>query len=523
MTYYQPIKNGSQVLAHDAFDVQIHAEAEATFPKLKYPAFMEGQHFRKKTLDTAGALTRDVFWSFHKRVPQVAPVAELTTAHLLNQAIMQQMMSTSEWQQIRAMGTANDLVSSTIATIGVIQRAIENLDDKLRREINRVSRAEEKMQELFSQAGTLDKLASQTTDQEQAAWMRDKAAETSKKARRKQKYTERKAKELAEPISEAATAMRMAVREGLREAEQDIEIIQNAMAAFGGNGFSLGSSAAGQTASGIQEKIKMAQEISDSSRLKAIAKLCGRMKNIAFAIQKSKSDKSKSEINSITTGRNIARLLPSEMGLLSDPDLENLFYLRYAQRRLHQYQLEGKEKQGQGPIIVALDSSGSMKDSDYTGMTREVWSKSVMLALLAIARKQQRDMTVLHFAGVSYHLKEFRFPKGEGSAGEILACADWFYEGGTEFEYWMRRTTEIVDESAYNNADVICISDGAAYISNYLQETWAKCRQEREMRSYGILIGDEPGMYTMQQITDLTINLTDLADDATALKTVFSI
>jgi uncharacterized protein with von Willebrand factor type A (vWA) domain len=63
-----------------------------------------------------------------------------------------------------------------------------------------------------------------------------------------------------------------------------------------------------------------------------------------------------------------------------------------------QYDLIGHETEGQGPIIIAIDESGSMT-TDYGGMTGEVWSKAVMLALLSIARLQKRDLAVIHFSG----------------------------------------------------------------------------------------------------------------------------
>ena len=33
------------------------------------------------------------------------------------------------------------------------------------------------------------------------------------------------------------------------------------------------------------------------------------------------------------------------------------------------------------------------------GVVKEAWSKSVMLGLLAIARRQKRDLAVIHFSG----------------------------------------------------------------------------------------------------------------------------
>ncbi|HEU0173564.1 MAG TPA: hypothetical protein VFV58_04825 [Blastocatellia bacterium] len=69
-----------------------------------------------------------------------------------------------------------------------------------------------------------------------------------------------------------------------------------------------------------------------------------------------------------------------------------------AERDLMQCDLIGHEPQGQGPIIIAIDESGSMT-ADYGGMTCEVWRKAVTLALLSIVRLQKRDLAVIHFSG----------------------------------------------------------------------------------------------------------------------------
>jgi hypothetical protein len=127
------------------------------------------------------------------------------------------------------------------------------------------------------------------------------------------------------------------------------------------------------------------------------------------------------EITSITAGTNIERLLPSEIALLADPDLEDLFYLKFAEHNLMQYDLIGHEPEGQGPIIIAIDESGSMM-TDYGGMTGEVWSKAVMLALLSIARLQKRDLAVLH-PGIRSSSGVKVLPRGGLNAqiGEIIS------------------------------------------------------------------------------------------------------
>jgi hypothetical protein len=48
------------------------------------------------------------------------------------------------------------------------------------------------------------------------------------------------------------------------------------------------------------------------------------------------------------------------------------------------------------------------------GLSGEVWSKAVVLALLSIARLQKRDLAVIHFSGPN-DLRLDLFPKGEAA------------------------------------------------------------------------------------------------------------
>jgi uncharacterized protein with von Willebrand factor type A (vWA) domain len=93
-----------------------------------------------------------------------------------------------------------------------------------------------------------------------------------------------------------------------------------------------------------------------------------------------------------------------------------------------QYDLIGHEPQGQGPIIIAIDESGSMT-TDYGGMMGEVWSNAVMLALLSIAWLQKCDLAVIHFSGPD-DLRVDLFPKGQATPTEVIASASFFFNGG---------------------------------------------------------------------------------------------
>jgi uncharacterized protein with von Willebrand factor type A (vWA) domain len=144
-----------------------------------------------------------------------------------------------------------------------------------------------------------------------------------------------------------------------------------------------------------------------------------------------------------------------------------------------------------------------------------------MLALLSIARLQKRDLAVIHFSGPN-DLRLDLFPKGEAAPARVIACADFFINGGTVFEPWMEKALELVDGSQFEKADVICISDGITSISPKAKAEWAKRRAECSMRAYGVLIGTNHGEAQLNEICDAVFCLADLRDDLPALEVIFS-
>jgi uncharacterized protein with von Willebrand factor type A (vWA) domain len=353
--------------------------------------------------------------------------------------------------------------------------------------------------------------------------LKKEAAQARAGAAKKEKKADRLNRKLEESSEGRQQNVRRNVRQGLAEAMAEVGQANNAVNAFGGGydaDFGTENGAGGRNSLSTKEKLVIAQQVSHSPKLQQIAAVCGRFTRIALQQQKTRVKHPPDEITSITTGSEIERLLPSEIALLADPDLEDLFYLRFAERGLMQYDLIGHEPQGQGPIIIAIDESGSMT-TDYGGMTGEVWSKAVMLALLSIARLQKRDLAVIHFSGPN-DLRIDLFPKGQATPAEVIACASFFFNGGTVFEPWMKKALDLVDGSQFEKADVICVSDGISDVSLEAQAEWTKRRAERGMRAYGVLIGVNQGEALLDEISDAVFRLDDLRGDLPALEVIFS-
>jgi uncharacterized protein with von Willebrand factor type A (vWA) domain len=511
------IMDGSQAIAHDGFDVETFVQSADDYARLARTVDEIAN-----TIRTGPALLRDLFWSFHKRAPRIAPVAPLSPAHEINREIIEQIFSTTEWREMRESGTMGDSLSSAMATIGCAASAVAAIDKETIKYLNQLHELAGEIEQLFARAEALDELAALSPDEERSEQLKREAVQARTNAAKKEKRAERLNRKLEEASEDRGQNVRRAVRRGLAEAIANIEQASDAIKAFGSGyatGFGTENGGGGRSLS-TKEKLVIAQQVGRSPKLQQIAAVCGRFTRIALQQQKTRVKHPTDEITSITTGRETERLLPSEIALLADADLEDLFYLKFAENSLTQYDLIGHEPEGQGPIIIAIDESGSMT-TDYGGMTGEVWSKAVMLALLSIARLQKRDLAVIHFSGPG-DLRLDLFPKGEAMPAEVIACASFFFNGGTVFEPWMEKALELVDISQFEKADVICISDGISGVSMEAQAEWMKRRAKRGMRVYGVIIGSKQGETLLDEISDAVFGLDDLRDDLPALEVIFS-
>jgi len=509
--------SGVACLNHDSFDLDSFDQALSDYPNFRQTIEESGG-----TLSTGSALMRDLFWSFHKRAPMIAPPAPLKHSYEVNRQILEQVMNTIEWKQVREAGTADDLMMSSIATMGVAENAINALGQNTIRKINDLNDLETEMSQLFSQAEALDDLAKEAKGKK-AKELFDRAQQARLNAEQTQTQVDELHEEVNNAVDQAQAGIRQAARQALTEAEQEIDSTNEAIKAYSA-GYDQGGFGLSKNGQSTKEKLQLAQRVRSSDKLKQIAELCGRLTRIALAIQKAKVKHPPDEIASIEIGNNVARMLPSELCLLADPELEDIFALKFIEKRLMQYELIHHEPQGRGPIILAIDESASMDEPACAeeDTTKEVWSKGVALALMAIARLQKRDIAIIHFASKNQIRTQF-FNKGEASPEEALEVAEFFYNGTTAFEPWMTKALELIDNSRFDKADVICVTDGLASISATVKTNWLQTKAAREMRAFGILIGTNEGAGVLASITDAMLPLDMLKNDNPILETIFSI
>jgi uncharacterized protein with von Willebrand factor type A (vWA) domain len=214
-----------------------------------------------------------------------------------------------------------------------------------------------------------------------------------------------------------------------------------------GTGRSAGTATAGSSYRTLASRLK------HDDRLLRIALLAGRFKRIAAAKQRQKVKHGAEEVTDVEQGGELARLLPVELAKFARPMLRLALLRDLVERQAMQYRLSGTETLGKGPLIVALDKSGSMDGQP------DIWATAVALALLDIAQHQRRPFALLAFDdGVKFEAV-VQPTETLPEAGLFVTCG-----GGTSIANVVDRGLELIRKhpGSLRKADIVVITDGGS-------------------------------------------------------------
>lgn len=203
------------------------------------------------------------------------------------------------------------------------------------------------------------------------------------------------------------------------------------------------------------------------------------------------------EIDRVEQGDNIPRALPSELALMADVDTESLFYKRYAVKELQQLSSPSKDKPvktdrdrnqprlTKGPIIVAIDTSGSM-----TGTPIKI-ATSLLLQLLRMAKKERRKCFLISFSVRAKNIDLSR----PGNWRKLEAFLKDGYTGGTDGEQMLNQAMEVLDEGTFEMADILIISDFEFPKPIATTQDRMEKNRQKGTKFYGLQIGDSSRTY----------------------------
>ena len=198
------------------------------------------------------------------------------------------------------------------------------------------------------------------------------------------------------------------------------------------------------------------------------------------------------EVEQVSLGKDLQHLLPMETVILADKETEDLFYLRYASSLLQLFANKPKQESvlktekkrnkkprlEKGPIIVSLDTSGSM-----SGRPEKV-ARCLLLQLLRMAKKQKRKCFLITFS-VRAECMDLSRP---GSWNRLNRFLNNPFTGGTDGEDMIKNALKMLNTDNYSMADVLIISD--FYFPNPRPQTkeLMEIEHNKGTRFYGLQI-----------------------------------
>lgn len=213
------------------------------------------------------------------------------------------------------------------------------------------------------------------------------------------------------------------------------------------------------------------------------------------------------EAGGIDRSDELSRMLPSELALLGHPKLKILWHAKRAERMLMTYSYSGlmpdvvekedeveldgppveeKSSQGFGPIIVCLDTSGSMHGEP------EQIAKALVLEALRIAWNEERPCYVYSFGGPE-EILEHELDLTKGGLGKLLDFLQMSFHGGTDVTKPLLKALEKQYSENWEKADILLISDGRFPANIDLFSKIKKMKKKQDLRLHGLLLGDWKG------------------------------
>lgn len=310
------------------------------------------------------------------------------------------------------------------------------------------------------------------------------------------------AQQLAEKAAEQqqsglGASVMQAIEQSLREGQEGADIMSSLP------GLGPGS----ETRVSPEQMIELAKRWRESPILRNVSRMTGRLQRDMRQKRARRVVGGVEEIVDVTTGNDLAWLLPHELAKLKHPLLKRDFMRQYHEKTLLEYETEGSESAGRGPIVICIDGSGSM------GGAPNEWARSVALALITIARKEKRDAAAVEFSS-SGQIKRWEFLKKERfNPDNVLDFTTHFFGGGTQIASGMLSAKEFIDtRPEFRKADIVLITDGQDYFNDERDGTMRQQLQDKGVRVHGVAIGSEAqNNGYLQQMCDSVVSAYDMA------------
>lgn len=209
------------------------------------------------------------------------------------------------------------------------------------------------------------------------------------------------------------------------------------------------------------------------------------------------------ETKGVTRSGDINRMLPQESAMLGHPVLKSLWHARRAEEALCTYAVEGtidmalegeieveqdketegsKQNKNMGPMIICLDTSGSMQ-----GLPENI-AKAIVLECLKVATRQKRQCLVYTFGGPG-EIAEFELEASAKSIQKIISFLSMSFSGGTDVDGPLNKALDHCKKNDWQKADIMLVSDGAFHADTGLKNRITRRKKDSGLTVHGVVVG----------------------------------
>lgn len=223
-------------------------------------------------------------------------------------------------------------------------------------------------------------------------------------------------------------------------------------------------------------------------------RLIGRLSSTAWSPPARAESSAREDVVDIEVGDDLSRIVPVELARFALPETASLAYVDLVQRRMSQIAVEGTEPRSGGPILVAVDVSGSMNDQvpEMEMVPRREVALILLVSLLRVADIQKREVRFCGFTtGVEWSMLA-RNPTEVAASLEFL-LSELRCDGGTSFDPPLKLLCDWVRDSSRQGADLLFITDGESGVSVPVQKKVRRLQRSTGARLFTLLIDQEDG------------------------------
>lgn len=450
----------------------------------------------------------DVFRSLHTyHEPELLPEKEVKPSRELNRRIIQQIQANDNFQKLRP-DTRHSPIEAAFTSISMADKLSELLNTELREFVERANQMDE-IEDQIEQNGQPDPNGTPGDADSSGNGSGGGQPDPNGQATPDGDLPDDLANQLADLDQQQqeqglGTSVMDAIEEAMDEGKEAADAISNLPGVGSGPG----------TRVSPDKMIELAQEWRDSPILRKVSLMTGRLQRDMRQQRARRVVGGTEEIVDVKLGNELALLLPHETVKLRHPLLKKDFQRRYHEQDLLQYETEGTDSAGRGPVVICLDGSGSM-----SGMRNE-WARALSLSLITIAKREKRDAAAVEFSsGVTPRRWEF-LKREPLDPEQVLDFVTHFFGGGTQIQDGMNSAVDFIENRPeFRKADIVLVTDGGDYFDDERDGKMREKLTEMGVRVHGISIGyDAEQNDYLQKMGDSSVTAYDMAGSNEATK-----